>query len=204
MEFEECLLLEDLKVRGFMPINRYTEELTVDHVRLYLQAIAKFHAISFVLKDQQPDEFQRLTSHLNDVFLHRDNASIREYFEEQAIYVMSLFPAEEDANLLTKLRKFFNKDALDICIDGIELESVEEAAIVSYGDANLNNTMYRCDSNGHPVDICLIDWQASRLASPVTDIIYFMFACVTKDVRDAHYDHLLKVYHECLSTHIRR
>lgn len=203
VEPEECLILEDLKVRGFKSIDRHTEELTVDHVRLYLRAIAKYHAISFALRDQQPVKFHELTSNLGDVFIERDNVAIREFFTEQTEYVLKLFSANEYVDLLDKLKRFFVKDALDVAVDGIESEFNDPAAIVSYGDANLNNTLFRYDSEKKPIEICLLDWQASRLSSPVTDIVYFMFACVTKEVRDIHYFSLIKDYHERLSTHIR-
>ena len=60
-EPNECLLLEDLSVHGFTIINRHTDEVTADHVRLVMKTLGKFHAISFALKDQQPDTFKEIT-----------------------------------------------------------------------------------------------------------------------------------------------
>lgn len=158
MELDECLLLEDMKIREFRPIDRQKEEVTVHHVRLYLRALAKFHAISFAMKDQQPDKFRQFTSHLGDVFFRRDNAPMRQYFRELAEYVSSLFSADEEARLLKKLETLFEKDAMGVYVDSIELEGTEPAAVVSYGDANLNNSLFRYDCNENPIEICLLDW----------------------------------------------
>lgn len=46
----ETLFLEDMSVRGFSIINRYTQEVTADHAYLVMKALAKLHAISFALK----------------------------------------------------------------------------------------------------------------------------------------------------------
>lgn len=203
-------MLEDLKIRGFVPIDRYTEELTVDHVALYLKAVAKYHAISMAVKDQQPEIFQKFTANLRKNIFQRHNELLRNYFDQQVANVISLFSTSHhgDAALLVKLKEFFNRNAVDIFVDGVEAEANESAVIVSYGDANLNNTMFRYrdddDGNRKPIEICMLDWQSSRPASPVTDIVFYMFACVTKEVRDAHYEHLLEIYHEMLSAHIRR
>ena len=64
--------------------------------------------------------------------------------------------------------------------------------------------MFTYDNNGKPIDVNFLDWQTTRHASPIIDIVYFMFCCTTKELRDAHYDDFLKVYHNSLSAHVRR
>lgn len=193
-----------MNIREFTSINRNTEQLTIDHIRLYLQAIAKFHAISLALKDQHPEMFKYLTSDLHKIHIERNIGALQKMHTQQLESVLSLFSADEDIKLLEKLKHVFGMGALDNYIDGMELESNEPATVFSYGNANVNNTMFKYDSNRKPMEICLVDWQASRIASPVTDIVNYVFTCATKDFRDAHYDKMLKIYHESLSTHIRR
>ncbi|XP_037036188.1 uncharacterized protein LOC119074271 [Bradysia coprophila] len=204
IELNECVLLEDLKIRGFIPIDRHTEEPSYDHIRLFLLALAKYHAISLAIKDQQPEKFQSLTANTKVFIIDRDNESFHAYFNEQVQYASNLLSAEEDAHVLKKLKQFFSKDALDIFVDLIEQGAMEPAAVVSYGDANLNNSLFRYDNSKKPVEICLLDWQESWLGTPIADVVYYLFVSVTKAIRDAHYDHLLKEYHTQLSTHLRR
>lgn len=49
-------------------------------------------------------------------------------------------------------------------------------------------------------NICLLDWQLLRLASPALDIVYFLFSSTDKALRQQHFDGLLRIYHQNLST----
>lgn len=200
----ECLLLEDLSVREFKAIDRKEDDITLDHVHLYLRALAKYHAISLALNDQQPEKFQEFASNCTEVFIRRDNSMYAEYFKFQSQLVMNEVIGDKYPELLIKLKKLFVKDAMDVVVDLIEAESKESAVVISYGDANPNNIMFICDSNGKPIEISLFDWQTARLASPIIDFVYFICICTTKKLRDAQYDGFLKIYHENLSTHLRR
>lgn len=199
----ECLLLEDLSVRGFSIVDRFTEEVTADHVHLFMKALAKFHAISFALKDQQPEKFLALASNLREVF-RADDLLVRDYFNKQVENVLDILKNDEDAKLLARMKELFERDAIDIAAECLDPKSAENAAVISYGDAWQNNSMYRYDDQGKPNGIVLLDWQISRHSTPIIDIAYFIFCCTTKEVRDAHYDNFLDTYHSSLSTHIRR
>lgn len=200
----ECILLEDMGVRGFSIIDRYTEETTFDHVRLVLQSLAKFHAISFAVKDQQPDKFKELSSELKELFYRNDIPLMKEYYNKMIEDIYYIFSSENDAELLSKLKKLREKDILDITRDCVDASLVGPGTIISHGDCWQNNTMFRYDENKKPIEVSLLDWQGSRYSSPVTDIVYYLFSCTTKKLRDAHYEEFLDIYHETLSAHIRK
>lgn len=44
----------------------------------------------------------------------------------------------------------------------------------------------------------LFDWQITRYASPVIDVLYFIFMSSDKPLRDQHFDHLIQAYHNSL------
>lgn len=199
----ECVLLEDMKSRGFTK-PKHSVEMTVDHVWLYLSALAKFHAISFAIKDQEPDKFKQLTSNLGDVYLQKGDVVADAYYAMEAENVMKALSSPEDAHLGSKMKEFFAKGAANVSIEIIERELNESATVISFGDAQQNNTTFRYDSNGNPVEIRLIDWQVSRHGSPVIDFVVFVFSCTTKEMRDIHYEHMLKAYHDQLAAHMRR
>lgn len=201
-EPNECLLLEDLSVRGFTVIDRRREEVSVDHVRLVMKTLGKLHAISFALKDQEPHKFNEIVSNLSEVFIKREDDHLRDFFNKQGEHVFNSVSGEEDADVLAKAKKLYECDAYDVAADC--LEKVGPATVISHGDAWQNNTMFRYDNSGKPIEICFLDWQTTRCSSPIIDIVYYMFCCTTKDLRDAHYDELLKVYHDNLTEHIRR
>lgn len=171
---------------------------------MYLRALAKYHAISLALKDQRPNKFQEFASNLKEVNFCREYPLMRQLFSNQSKCIFNALDAQKDAHLVKKLEKLFETDAIDVVADCIEAESTETATVISYGDAQQNNLLFKYDKSQKPIDVILLDWQTSRVASPITDIVYFMFICTSKKLRDNHYESLLNEYHDHLSTHIRR
>lgn len=202
-ELSEYVLLEDLNVRGFSMIDK-SEEVTADHVRLVMQTLGKLHAISFALKDQQPEKFVEITSVLNEEFIRRDDSGLREYLSRRISRIFDVVADEKYAPLLTKIKTLFEKECLDIAADCLDARVVGSAAIIIHGDVWQNNIMFRSDGSGKLTDIKLLDWQVSRFTSPIIDLVYFMFCCTTKELRDAHYDEFQNVYYNSLSAHIHR
>lgn len=205
VDINESILLEDLSVREFSMIEKSTEDVTADHVRLMMKTLGKFHGISFAFKEQQPEKFKEFTSNLSELLVRKDNPMLREYFKMMALSILEVLTHDEDASVRSKLQKLFEeKDAMDIGADCLDSEAAGNAAIITHGDTWQNNTMFRYDKNGKPNEISLLDWQISRYSTPIIDIVYYIFACTTKELRDAHYDEFLKIYHESLSSHIRK
>lgn len=64
LDQNECTLLEDLKSRGFSLTNIPMTWVLI--MFSYFWAL-KYHAISFAINVQQPEEFKRLTANLTDI-----------------------------------------------------------------------------------------------------------------------------------------
>lgn len=199
----ECILLEDLRVREFHTTNVRIADISAEHVRLVMQVLGQFHAISFALNDQQPEKFAKLHSTLTPVFC-REDAGQKELFKNRAVHLMKIVSSEEDSHLLAKLKKLFEREAADIAKECLDPKLTGAAMVVLHGDAWQNNFMFRYDDRGKPVDVMLLDWQLSQCASPVIDLSLFIFCSTTKILRDDHFEEFLKVYHDSLSKHIRR
>lgn len=169
-----------------------------------MRTLGKFHAISFALKDQHPEKFEELTSQLSPIFLRRDRPRIGERMTSQLELGLTLVSGEKDVHLFEKVKNLLDMNILDVAVDCVDPKLVGPSAVITHGDTWQNNFMYRYDNEGKPIEICLLDWQISQYTSPVIDILYFIFCCTTKELRDAHYDEFLEVYHEALSAHIKR
>lgn len=48
------------------------------------------------------------------------------------------------------------------------------------------------------------DWQCTRYAPPVVDIVYFLFLCTDAPLRAKHYDDLIQAYHHALRAQLER
>lgn len=201
--FSECLILEDLNVCGFKMIDRFTEDVTANHVRLVMQTLGKFHAISFAVQDQQPKKFIELASNLNELYIRKDDKQLRAYFNMMANSILDALSSDEDAFVRSKLTKLLERDAIDIAADCIDTKSFSSTAI-THADAWQENIAFKYDENGKPIEAGLLDWQMARVSSPVLDIVYCIFCCTTKELRDEHYDEFLEAYHQSLTLHIRK
>lgn len=49
----------------------------------------------------------------------------------------------------------------------------------------------------------MIDFQLARFASPALDISFFIYSCTTQELRENHYDELLKAYHNSLGEQLQ-
>lgn len=54
------------------------------------------------------------------------------------------------------------------------------------------------------IDVCLVDWQMSRFASPVLDFLYILSTSTDKQFRQKNYHNLVKHYHQSVSKSIKR
>lgn len=197
-EMSECLILEDLRRKQMEMINVRTTSLTYDHVALVMRALGKFHAISFALNDQHPQKFHQLTEDLTEPFFKLDG-KIEVYSKNVLRAIFESLQRSNRLDLIEKMQKQMEHGFLKSVRQIVSSEMASPFAVICHGDAWMNNCMYQTNEQGDAIAVNLIDWQFSRYASPVTDIVTHLLCCTTKKLRDEHYDDLLKVYYDSLS-----
>lgn len=203
-ECSESLFLEDLSVRNFAIVDRHTEDINADHVRLMMKCMGKYHALSLALQSQQPEVFNELTSNLVELYFRPHDRVSRDFYNSITETIFEVVSGEEDASLMSKMKEVFSKETVDVAADCINPASAAPASVIRHGDSWQSNVMFRNDEHGKPTEISLLDWQISHHATPIADIVHFIFSCTTKELRDAHYDEFLNIYHSTLSDHIRK
>lgn len=203
-ERNECLFLEDLTTKGFSMIDRRNETISAEHVNLVMKSIGKLHAISFALRDQQPEKFREIVLPLTDLFMNQESELFKVQFEKMKSCVLGCLSADNDSFLIERLNRLYEKSNFEIAAECVNGALAEPYGVVCHGDCWTNNTMFKYDETNKPTDVCLVDWQILRYCSPVTDLVYYIFLCTTKEMRDVHYDTFLSTYYESLSSHLRR
>lgn len=199
----ECIFLEDLSKFSYSMIDK--EELNVEHILLVMKALGKFHAISFAMKDQQPESFSEIVNELQEhVFGHGQNLELAEAYNTAAMNVINSINDDEDAPLLEAILRLYERDQYDLMLDCINGSEAEPHAVIIHGDMWSNNTMFQFDDTNIPSKACLVDWQISRYASPVLDILYYIFFNTTGEIRAHNYENFLETYYESLSSHLIR
>lgn len=185
-------------------INIRTDALTVDHVSLFMKALGKFHALSFAIKDQEPEKFKHLSSLAFEHYWTMMNSGFTEPFLGMIKRITDILEEEKRSDLIEKLKKSVGDDYMTALFRLISSELAEPYTVICHGDLTTNNTMISKNEHGKPIEIQFFDWQFTRCASPVIDIVLYLFCSTTKELRDQHYDDFLKIYHESLSDMLTR
>jgi len=201
-----ALVMEDLKKAGYEMFDKFKPS-DFNHVKLFMESLGKYHAISFALKDQRPGVLEQFKD-LEDIFADQVKRSpdmmqaMFRFSYDRAILAFENDIAKEAAVCtLRKLKENFLHDLTTLPLG----RKTEPFSVINHGDCWNNNLMFKYDEKSNiPQKICLLDWQLGRYSSPVLDITYFMFSSTDRALREEHYDKLIKIYHNALSNTITK
>jgi Ecdysteroid kinase-like family len=137
-----AMILEDLVHSGFNMFNKM-DVIDVDHVTIFLRHLARYHALSFAMRDQQPEMFREIQT-LNDMF---SEVMIKKTpnFEMmiQAAVDKAIGAVEPHKEFkIEKLQKL-RREAIQIFEFCGTLEKCEPFGVLMHGDCWNNNMMYR-------------------------------------------------------------
>ncbi|XP_022909730.2 uncharacterized protein [Onthophagus taurus] len=198
----ESIVMEDMKSIGYSMTNRQ-EPLGLNYIKLVMKTYAKFHAISYALRDQKPDVFKTLTGNVEDIIketLHEEMA-----YKTQGPMIMSALESLDpvkDARAIIKFKKFAEKF---VEIVKTTINKVNHYSVIGHGDSWTNNILWKYEDPNNPTiptKVCLLDWQVARYGSPALDLSYFLFTCTDKEFRDHHYDDMIRLYYYTLCDHL--
>lgn len=200
-EGQDTLVLEDMRPLGFTMHDRRVG-LDEHHIRVVFRSLAFLHASSMAMEQQRPQEFAKLRDLLAETLFEPTNpilAHCDEILKRTYEFVRDRYP--EGSSGYAKLKAF---------IDGYSKEMVKLVTrsktgnAITHGDCWTNNILFKYSKSGAVEEACLLDFQLSRYASPVLDLMYLVYCCTTREWRQKFLDALLKEYHDELSCTLRR
>ncbi|XP_045586388.1 uncharacterized protein [Procambarus clarkii] len=194
---EGMIFFEDLRSRGFKMFD-CKKGMDVAHATLVLQELATLHAASLLLKATAPDQ------DLADRFTHIKVDWMN--FPEKA---KKRFNDMFSTYMLCSSELLHNKEGYEVaeqwlakyktnCMDLIELQLARNSKfdVLCHGDCWINNMLFRYNENGDPVEVMLLDLQLSRVASPATDLNYFLYIGLHGNDRKTNWRDLLSSYYD--------
>ncbi|KAF5302540.1 hypothetical protein FQR65_LT00912 [Abscondita terminalis] len=202
-ENREVILLENMNVRGYRMIN-YHKTVDYDHAALAMKTLGKFHALSFALREQKPEMFKEFGNNTRESYF---SSSFRNLFVKvtQNLSFQILKQLQKGSEVFRKFENFIMNP--NFVIDEImKPELAEDYSVIGHGDFQTKNLMWKYESNlkpNFPTDICLLDWQLSRIGSPCLDVSMFLWFCTDKDLRKFHYKKLLEIYYSNFSSFLK-
>ncbi|XP_078053738.1 uncharacterized protein LOC144479100 [Augochlora pura] len=202
----DLIAMEDLRERGFKMADR-RKGLELDHLKRALKALAGFHALSLTLRETRPEEFARLTDpdgsqSIREVFFRTEHEEwYRQYYQEAAKNAIEMVSEglstrvePKRLEIMQKFRAFLN--------DNVFFRTMSEVAAVRgpltvfcHGDCWTNNILFKDDAEPNEEDVCLVDFQLTRVGSLALDLVNFLYCCTSGEIRRAHMTQLLQHYH---------
>lgn len=202
----DFLVLENLNTYGYHTAPRQ-ESMNINVCRLIMQTLGRFHALSFVIRDQSPKMFEELTSVLEEVYYaHRLRPWYNDFINVQIDVALDAVSKIYGGSLIEERAKEF------LCSGSLYDKMVtltntrNRFSVIGHGDCWTPNFLIhstKLDDHEVPVKAKMIDFQLSRFASPVIDISFFIYSCTTEELRTEYYDDLIKIYHKSLTELIK-
>ncbi|GBP44171.1 hypothetical protein EVAR_31615_1 [Eumeta japonica] len=197
-----AVILKDLRDLGFtMPDRR--QGLTVEQCYYVLKHLAHFHALSLSMKYEDSERFFDLINHrdgISEVFFVPSNEDYyRDYYREVIGNALAMVEQELQVceaavqqRYMEKFKKFCSEDIFFSMM--MELVAPQEPlAVICHGDCWPNNLLFRYEED-HIAELCFVDFQMARYASPALDLAYLLYLGLSRQQRDEHLSSLLTHY----------
>ncbi|CAK1589229.1 unnamed protein product [Parnassius mnemosyne] len=193
----EIILLEDLETHNFIMFNKM-QPLSDEAVKIVVKNIAKFHSLSYVLKNNDPLAYEKFTGGLVNTLINQENmAQMEMVFVEVLNSIKAIFDKERYTNAISEILHYFKNTGIKILIS----DKGSKYSVVDHGDLWTNNIMFQMKGD-RPVECTLIDYQLARESVPVSDIHNLIFNCTDYDTRSKHYYEWIDYYHSELDRYL--
>ncbi|XP_055637425.1 uncharacterized protein LOC129776066 isoform X2 [Toxorhynchites rutilus septentrionalis] len=198
----DFIALEDLNQFGYASASRQNG-VGLPECLLCMQTLGRFHALSLAMKDQDPDKFHFLVKNIKDTYYASEFKGWYNNFINIQIGIAKDAVKQEygGTEIEEKVEKFFNCDFYDKMVYFTHTRN--QNSVINHGDCWMPNFLFLCDANGVPQRAKMLDYQLARYSSPALDISFFIYSCTSQALREAHYEDMLKSYHESLSEMLR-
>lgn len=197
---KDILILQDLREQGY----RLTTEkvfLDYDHIVLAMQALGRFHALSYVAKQSDAEGFLEKAKGLLETKFTDDNVENNYYLFKYSVQraVQPFLDQGKYTDIITKFKQKLT-NVKEFFVDLLKTD--EKMSVICHGDFCRNNVVYKYNERDQPIAVKLFDVATAKLTSPVIDISFFLFLNTTSELRRRHWDDFLSAYHEALRTEV--
>ncbi|XP_012265298.2 uncharacterized protein LOC105691414 [Athalia rosae] len=195
----QWIILEDLKPEGFVLGDR-TKGLNFEHTKLVLETLAELHAASFIFEHTEPSRFLDLRKNVVEIlFPDTDPPGIGKFVNDLpnfTILCLKTAATPEDDN--SKEINFMSEHRGKIYDVVKETVKPSKFSALCAGDLWINNLLFKYDKKNGKLglsDVRFLDFQVSRYAPIVVDILYFFHTSVQHELLLEKMDDFLQIYH---------
>lgn len=189
------LMFDDLTVEKYEVV---VDPLNFEQLKMVIDKIAKYHALSLVLIERGHTELKEQTmvlpEGLKQMFATMVNIAL-----ELASYVKT-WPGYED--LGERIDRFCPKMA-DKMFKLLEHDFTKYFRVLNHGDFHLRNLMFKKNAQGEPSEVIFLDFQMPNYNVPAFDFIGLLTTMGDAEVRKRE-NEVVKHYHRELIASLER
>ncbi|XP_046684314.1 uncharacterized protein LOC124370032 isoform X3 [Homalodisca vitripennis] len=182
------IVLEDLREKGFIMGDK-RNGLDFEHCRLFVAAAASLHAASLAVLEEDPKLINIVGKEKMFVCGQAVTPGLQRMVSCALRCLAEYTETSDRFNKYTDLIMGCSNNILETVVEAVKVRK-DEFNTMNHGDGWNNNMMFRYNDEGLPCEVRLLDFQYTRYASPVTDIVYFIWASANDDVRSHRIDEL--------------
>ncbi|XP_017879753.1 uncharacterized protein LOC108624753 [Ceratina calcarata] len=189
-EFDDnaVILMENLKVKGYYNGDR-TKGYDLEHAELAVKALARFHALGMATKEKKPGMYE--------IFKMYAKALQAEGTAEDMFKVV-LNTIQQDPEMSPHYERC-DKILSGFTLEKLWAEEVREPwSTIIHSDFWVNNIMFHRSEKGKIDDVKFVDFQIYLCASPLRDLLFFVYSSVEPDVVDDQAENLFDLYYETM------
>uniref|UniRef100_A0A1Y9H2E7 CHK domain-containing protein n=1 Tax=Anopheles dirus TaxID=7168 RepID=A0A1Y9H2E7_9DIPT len=193
---KQMLVFEDAREQGFKMVDRRLG-LDLDHSRLVIVKLAKLHACSKIIYDDNPALFElTMEGCISD---DPKKQTYLPYYRcvRQVMRLVSQWNKDGRwEKILRKLESLYGKIIPYGC--DVYRRRDDSFNVLNHNDIWINNMLFSYGDGTGVKDLLLLDYQLSFYGSPGVDINFFLYGSLQPKVRSAHFPELIQLYHSTL------
>ncbi|KAJ6647542.1 Scavenger receptor class B member 1 [Pseudolycoriella hygida] len=192
------LVFEDLSDNNFESVSK-SDGMDLDHLRLSLSTLAKWHAATAVLLLTRPELFE-----WNKKTMYKNSKTIEGFFKSIAKTLSNTAKKwsefEEVADKLINIPSHVYED-----IYKEYLPTENGFNVLLHGDMWSNNILFHHNTQGKPTDIRLVDFALCKHTNPSFDLALLLYGSShSASITQADRETLIKFYHIELNRLLRK
>ncbi|GAB0091880.1 uncharacterized protein DMENIID0001_067710 [Sergentomyia squamirostris] len=200
---KEAIILEDLCESAFEMEDRL-KGLDYPRCSLVIQELGNLHAISLAMKTCEPKTFNKARTCISEIVYCPEareviSNTLEGSLRDSLASLRATNAATPDSRLtlaIGKIERMQNSMYEIMCEHVLAFE--ESWNVICHGDVWINNLMFRRSQGGDVEQVKLVDLQTMRCASPVIDILHFIYTSTVRDFRHSNLDQLIRDYRGAL------
>lgn len=203
---DNVLVFEHLGEMGFQMVNERSGLLDFQHLICALSAVASFHASSIVFETKNQIKISEIYPDIvKENGYPSDINNIRhqnyDYTVVALCEIIKIMPEFKDSNRLEYILQKF-KSEMNKIFDIVK-PSKKYLNVLNHGDLWANNFLFKYE-NERPVQSRIVDFQLTRYAPPILDVITLITIPTSKEFRVQHLDSLLDSYYFMLGYFLKQ